>query len=56
MEIIIASVAGLIIGAIIGYVLFRYVLKQTYNQSINNAKQEAEAIKNKKLLEGKEKF
>ena len=56
MEIIIASVAGLIIGAIIGYVLFRYVLKQTYNQSINNAKQEAEAIKNKKLLEVKEKF
>ena len=53
---IIASVAGLIIGAIIGYVLFRYVLKQTYNQSINNAKQEAEAIKNKKLLEVKEKF
>ena len=56
MEIIIASVAGLIIGAVLGYVLFRYVLKQTYNQSINTAKQEAETIKNEKLLEVKEKF
>ena len=56
MEIVIASVAGLIIGAAIGYVLFRYILKQTYNQSINTAQQEAEAIKNQKLLEVKEKF
>ena len=56
MVIIIASVAGLIVGAALGYLLFRYVLKQTYNQSINNAKNEAEAIKSKKLLEVKEKF
>ena len=56
MEIIIASVAGLIVGAALGYLLFRYILKQTYNQSINNAKNEAEAIKSKKLLEVKEKF
>ena len=56
MGIIIASVAGLIVGVALGYLLFRYVLKQTYNQSINNAKNEAEAIKSKKLLEVKEKF
>ena len=56
MGIIIASVAGLIIGAALGYLLFRYVLKQTYNQSINSAKSEAEAIKSQKLLEVKEKF
>ena len=56
MEIIIASVAGIIVGAALGYLLFRYVLKQTYNQSINTAKNEAEAIKSQKLLEVKEKF
>ncbi len=53
---VIATVIGIIAGAVIGYLLFRYVLKQTYNKSIKEAKEEAENIKNKKLLEVKEKF
>ncbi len=54
--IIIVSAVALIIGAAIGYVLFRYILKQSYNRSITEAQKEAENIKNKKLLEVKEKF
>ncbi|MBQ2051078.1 MAG: ribonuclease Y [Paludibacteraceae bacterium] len=56
VEIIIAAAVGLLIGAAIGYALFRYVIKQAYNQSIETATKEAETIKNKKLLEVKEKF
>ncbi|MCQ2075507.1 MAG: ribonuclease Y [Bacteroidaceae bacterium] len=55
MEIIIA-VCALLVGMVIGYILFRYVLKQGYNKSIEDAKKEAEAIKNQKMLEVKEKF
>lgn len=54
--IIIVSAVALIVGAAIGYILFRYILKQSYNRSITEAKKEAENIKNKKLLEVKEKF
>ncbi len=54
--IIIVSAAALLVGAAIGYVLFRYILKQSYNKSIAEAQKEAENIKNKKLLEVKEKF
>jgi ribonucrease Y len=54
--ILIASVIALLVGAAIGYVLFRYVLKQSYNKSIKEAQEEAENIKSKKLLEVKEKF
>ncbi len=56
MEIIIASIVGILIGAIIGYIIFRFVVKQKYNQAILDAEKEAENIKNKKLLEVKEKF
>lgn len=57
-EIIIALTAGagILIGAVIGFVLFRFVVKQKYNQAILDAEKEAENIKNKKLLEVKEKF
>ncbi len=54
--IIIVSAVALLVGAAIGYVLFRYILKQSYNRSIAEAQKEAENIKNKKLLEVKEKF
>ena len=57
----------MVIGAAIGYALFRYVVKQKYNQSIKDAeekarqfmdkaKDEAENMKKDKLLEVKEKF
>ena len=54
-EIIISSVC-LIAGCILGFVFFRYVLKKTYKKAIQDANKEAEVIKEKKLLEVKEKF
>ena len=53
---IIIAVACLIIGGVIGFALFRYVIKQKYNQVIKEAEIEAETLKNNKLLEVKEKF
>ena len=55
MNIIIAIVA-LFIGCAAGYSIFRYVLKGKYNGMIEAASKEAEVIKEKKLLEVKEKF
>ena len=55
MEIAIA-VGALVVGVVIGYILFRYVMKQAYTKSVEEAKKEAESIKNQKLLEVKEKF
>lgn len=54
-EIIISSVS-LVVGAVLGFVFFRYVLKKTYKKAIADANKEAEVIKEKKLLEVKEKF
>lgn len=54
-EIIISSVC-LVAGCILGFVFFRYVLKKTYKKAIADANKEAEVIKEKKLLEVKEKF
>lgn len=53
---IIIAVGCLILGGVIGFVLFRYVVKQKYNQILKEAEIEAEAIKNKKELEAKEKY
>ena len=53
---IIAAVAGIIVGAICGYLIFRYVATGKFNELIDTAKKEAEVIKEKKLLEVKEKF
>ncbi|MCR4612847.1 MAG: ribonuclease Y [Bacteroidaceae bacterium] len=53
---IIAAVVGLILGGILGYVMFRYILKQKYNQTMKEAESQAETIKKNKLLEVKEKF
>ncbi len=54
--IIIAVVVALIIGGAGGFVMFRYVIKQKYKQTIKEAQIKAENIKNEKLLEVKEKF
>ena len=53
---IIIAVGCLILGGILGFVLFRYIVTQKYNQMIKEAEIEAESIKNKKELEAKEKF
>ena len=55
VEIIIAVVA-LAIGGGIGYALFRYVLKGQYQEVMDKARKDAEVVKEKKLLEVKEKF
>ena len=56
MEPLISILAGLVVGAVGGYTLFRYVLKKTYNRILDEANRESEVIKEKKLLEVKEKF
>ncbi|MBR1469048.1 MAG: ribonuclease Y [Prevotella sp.] len=56
IPILIAVVAGLIVGGFIGYAIFRYVVKGKYNEMIAAADKEAEVIKEKKLLEVREKF
>lgn len=53
---IIAVAAALIIGGIAGYVVFRYIINGKYNQLMEAAKRDADVIKEKKLLEVKEKF
>lgn len=50
------AIGCLIVGGVLGFILFRYVIKQKYNQIIKEAKTEAEALKEKKQLELKEKF
>ncbi len=54
--IIIAAVVALVLGIGIGFGLFRYVLTSIYDNRMEEAKNEAEVIKEKKLLEVKEKF
>lgn len=53
---IIAAVAGLVLGGVAGYAIFRYLIKGEYNRMVAEANKEAEVVKEKKLLEVKEKF
>ncbi|MDR0746186.1 MAG: ribonuclease Y [Mediterranea sp.] len=53
---IVISVVCLLVGGVIGFVLFRYVLKSKYNNILKEAEVEAEVIKKNKLLEVKERF
>ena len=55
LAIIIAAVA-LIVGVVGGYFFFLKVVKGKYNEMIDAANKEADVIKEKKLLEVKEKF
>ncbi len=50
------AIGCLILGGVLGFVLFRYIIKQKYNQIIKEAEIESEALKEKKQLELKEKF
>ncbi|MBR4937222.1 MAG: DUF3552 domain-containing protein, partial [Bacteroidaceae bacterium] len=56
MEAVIFIVAGLVIGVVGGYCFFRYVMKNKYRATLEEAEREANVIKEKKLLEVKEKF
>ena len=56
ITLLITAIAALIIGGIAGYAIFRYIIKGKYNESIAVAEKEAEVIKEKKLLEVREKF
>ncbi len=56
IPIIITAVVALILGGLLGYVVFRYVLKGKYTEMIEAANKEADVVKEKKLLEVKEKF
>ena len=53
---IVTSLVPLVIGLVIGYTIFRYVMKSKYNSILKEAQTEAEVIKKNKLLEVKEKF
>ena len=53
---IIIGLGALIIGGLCGYLIFRYIIKGKYNEMIANAEKAAEVLKEKKLLEVKEKF
>ena len=53
---IILIAAALIVGGFCGFMLFRFVVKGKYKEIIGAAEKEAEVLKEKKLLEVKEKF
>ncbi len=53
---IIVAIVTFVVGGVAGYLVFRYVVRGIYNRHIEDAQKEAEAVKEKKLLEVKEKF
>ncbi len=53
---VISIVVGLVVGSAAGYAFFRYILTGKYNRMLAEANKEADVIKEKKLLEVKEKF
>lgn len=53
---IIAVLTALIVGGLIGYAVFRYVITGKCRQIISSAEKEAEVLKEKKLLEVKEMY
>jgi len=50
------AIAGLIVGGGVGFGLFRYVLTKKYRRVLDEASKEADVLKEKKMLEVKEKF
>ena len=52
----VAAVSALALGAVAGYMVFRYVLKKKDHRMIEDANSEAEVLKEKKLVEVKETF
>lgn len=56
MMIAIVAAISLIVGGFVGFGVFRYVLTGKYKRMLEAAEKEAEVMKEKKLLEVKEKF
>ena len=56
MSIVIVAIVALVAGGLGGYAIFRYVVKGKYNEMVAAADKEAQVVKEKKLLEVKEKF
>lgn len=56
MFIIITAVIGVVVGVIIGYFLLNSLLQKKQNAIIKEAEEKAENIKQKKMLQAKEKF
>ena len=54
--IIITAVVALTLGALVGFYYFRHIAKGKYNEILDAAQKDADVIKEKKLLEVKEKF
>ena len=54
--VLLIAAGALALGGVCGYLIFRYVLKGKYKEMVDTANKEAEVIKEKKLLEVKEKF
>lgn len=53
---IIVAVVALVLGGLAGYFVFRYILTGKYKEMVSAAEKEADVLKEKKLLEVKEKF
>jgi ribonuclease Y len=53
---LIVAIACFVVGGVLAYLLFRYVLNSKYNSVLEDANTAAEVIKKNKLLEVKEKF
>ena len=54
--VLLIAAGALALGGVCGYLVFRYVLKGKYKEMIESAEKQADVIKEKKLLEVKEKF
>lgn len=50
------AIAALAIGGLCGYFIFRYIINGKYKSLMETAKKDAEVLKEKKMLEVKEKF
>ena len=53
---IIIPIVCLVVGFIIGYAVFRYIIDSQYKDAMAKAEKDTEVLKEKKLLEVKEKF
>ena len=54
--VLLIAAGALALGGVCGYLVFRYVLKGKYKEMMDTAEKQADVIREKKLLEVKEKF
>ena len=55
-QILIAAIIGLLVGAVAMYAVWNFVLKRTYNRTVEEATRAGEVLKEKKLLEAKDRI